>query len=265
MPRLLSIVYSSVVNKREQWLLQEKYAGLPSPQYEADLRRLDEGEPLAYVIGWVDFLGCTIDLSLKPLIPRPETEWWVEQVINEDKTSGPQKILDLFAGSGCIGIALLKHLPNTHVDFGEKDPTLITQIEKNILLNDIDPKRSRIIATDVFSNITDTYDIITANPPYIDPEAETVDRSVLDWEPHDALFAENRGLFFIEAFLHQAPKHLKTGGKVYVEFAKGQEKDIERLMEETDWQGEIHSDQYGVPRWLSATKNPHNREFSKSA
>jgi release factor glutamine methyltransferase len=245
------------MNKDQQWLLEEKYAGIPSPQYEADLKRLNRGEPLAYIIGWSDFLDCRIDLSLRPLIPRPETEWWVEQVINKTETTKPLKILDLFAGSGCIGIALLKHLPNAVVDFGEKEQTLKEQIEKNIFENKIDPKRARIITTDVFSNIPDPYDIIVANPPYIDPETpETVDRSVLDWEPHAALFAEKGGLFFIEALLQQASGHLNADGVLYVEFAKDQEEDIAQLMKETKLEGTIHADQYGVPRWFSATKKP---------
>ncbi|MDO8520716.1 MAG: HemK/PrmC family methyltransferase [bacterium] len=149
-------------NKERTWLLNEKYSGVETPAFRTDLKRLERGEPLAYIIGWVDFLGCRIDLSARPLIPRPETEFWVEQAMAE-VTSGQWlvasrknslKILDLFAGSGCIGIALLKHLPNAMVDFGEKDPRLCKQIEKNIALNAIDPKRTRVIQTDVFSNIT---------------------------------------------------------------------------------------------------------------
>ena len=117
------------------FLLNEKYAGVRTPEYEKDLARLAGGEPVDYVIGWKPFLDCKIFLDSHPLIPRAETEYWVEQAITEiqesKKAGAGTRHLDLFAGSGAIGIAVLKHLPQVGVDFGEIDaahpPTILQE------------------------------------------------------------------------------------------------------------------------------------------
>src|SRR5690606_26669366 len=100
------------LNQEEQWLLEEKYAGAESEAFRADLKRLTGGEPLGYVIGHVPFLDCRIHLDSHPLIPRPETEYWVEKamVAIKEVAGGPEArplhVLDLCAGSGCIGVAV---------------------------------------------------------------------------------------------------------------------------------------------------------------
>jgi release factor glutamine methyltransferase len=92
-------------------LLQDKYNGIQTPEFETDVKRLESGEPLAYVIGWQPFCGTKIFLDSHPLIPRPETEYLVNKIITELSDKQNLKILDLCAGSGCIGVALLQALP----------------------------------------------------------------------------------------------------------------------------------------------------------
>jgi release factor glutamine methyltransferase len=242
-------------DKDANLLLKEKYAGVPSPQYEADLERLKNGEPLAYVIGWVDFLGARLDLYARPLIPRPETEYWTEKamtVIERLYAKKDMHILDICAGSGCIGIALLKHIPRAHVDFAEKDPELVTLIEKNIRLNDIDATRTHVFASDVFSAVTKRYGAIVANPPYIDKDKGDVALSVLEHEPHEALFAADHGLAIITELLEKSKAHLVDGGMLFIEFARDTEKVVARIAVEKGWSVAILPDQYGVPRWLIA-------------
>ena len=93
------------MTRDEQWLLEEKYGGTATEEFEADKKRLAAGEPLGYVIGSQPFLGLTIYLDSKPLIPRPETEWWTGQLLAEQ--SGAKTFLDLCAGSGGIGLEAL--------------------------------------------------------------------------------------------------------------------------------------------------------------
>ena len=125
-----------VSKKDREHLLKEKYRNKKSIFFYFDMFRLYRNEPLAYVIGTIPFLDCTIDLSYKPLIPRTETEFWVERAITEIQKQPRENtsiaMLDLYAGSGCIGVALLKHIPDATMVFGEKDPKLIGKIQKNI-------------------------------------------------------------------------------------------------------------------------------------
>jgi HemK-like putative methylase len=239
--------------KEKQWLLREKYGGEEIAEFFEDTKRLEAGEPIDYLIGFFEFLGCKIDLSFYPLIPRTETEWWVEKVIQglNDRVSR-YKILDLFAGSGCIGIALLKHLRNASVDFGEKRPSFVAQIEKNITINDIDTNRARVFTSDIFANIpARNYDFIFANPPYLSrAKIKAVQKSVLDYEPGGALFAADDGLFYIKKLLIKAPRFLAPNGKLFVEFDSRQKKEIETLTAGSHFRCEFWKDQFD--RWRVA-------------
>lgn len=256
-PPLPWYALTQMENKKEiNWLLNEKYHGVETSRFRADVARLTAGLPLAYAIGCVPFLGCHIDLSLRPFVPRPETEFWVKQAIEEivnrqspvAAKKNQIKILDLFSGSGCIGVALEKHIPGARVDFGEKNRRFCKQIEKNITLNDIGTSRVRIIETDVFSHITESYDVIFANPPYIDPSKKaSVQDSVLAHEPHEALFANDGGLRFIKKLFMEASAHLKQGGMMYVEFDMEQKGAIEKFARKYGWKAEFERDQFG--RW----------------
>lgn len=211
-------------NKETEWLLRDKYNGIETESFWADIERLKAGEPLSYIIGWAPFLGTKIYLDSKPLIPRPETEYWLSEAIKSIKeymvVSGIRtpKILDLCAGSGCIGIAVLKEIPEARVDFAEIDPSHHSTIQKNILENAIDPSRARILGDDLFENISEVYDAILSNPPYINPEfSREVEKSVRDYEPAKALYGGKGGTEIIERILKKSPQHLVPGGLLYLE------------------------------------------------
>ncbi len=255
------------LKKEAAWLLKEKYGGIPNAAYEQDLKRLRQGEPLAYVIGWVDFLGARIELDSLPLIPRPETEWWVEQAIGEirERESARQlRILDIYAGSGCIGIALLKHFPDSYVDFGEVDAKHLDQIRMNCEINGILSERYRVIQTDGFSNITQTYDHIFANPPYIDPALNNVGRSVNTFEPHLALYAKDGGLEHVLRLLSKGAACLSPSGSLYLEFSPEQAERIETEARLSGWTCDIRSDQYGKFRWDKFSRQNLNGASSRA-
>jgi len=241
------------VSRETQWLLQEKHNGRFTVAAKKDIARLKAGEHIDYVIGFVDFLGCKIDLSLRPFIPRSETEYWVEKALRNlvPKRLGT-KFLDLFAGSGCIGVAVLKHVPRAHVDFGEKNKRLLSQIRLNAKKNGIAKTRYRIIQTNIFSGMRGRYDYIFANPPYIaESRKNKVQPSVLKHEPRGALFAGKDGLKYIRQFLGLAKDCLNKSGVVYLEFDSFQKPAIEQYLKKDGYKSwQFFKDQYGKWRFV---------------
>jgi len=245
------------INEQEkQWLLDEKYAGVTCDEYEKECRLIENGVPVAYLIGNIEFLGCQIDLSNKPLIPRAETEFWVDIFLRTHKLKISQEkhILDLFAGSGCIGIAIAYHT-GCHIDLGEIDQKNIQQIQKNIELNNI--MNAHTFETDVFSNIPKKkYQFILANPPYIDRnKSNQVQDSVLENEDDHALFARQQGLEFIFRLIDEGVEYLESQGEIWIEFDSWQVEAIDSyLSQKEQWAHKYIKDQYGKDRVLVLIK-----------
>lgn len=235
------------------WLLREKYGGKMTAAASRDIARLKRGEHINYVIGWSPFLGCRIDLSEMPLIPRPETEYWTEKAIQTIKNSGiaRPKILDLFCGSGCIGIAVLKHVPKAQVDFADIEKKYFAGIRKSLRWNKINARRAGLIRSDIFKSIgAKKYDFILANPPYIPTSGRAVRKLVLSQEPKRALFAGKDGLQYIRQILREAKAHLRPGSELVFEFDPPQKRAIAAYALKLGWQAEFFRDQYG--RWRFA-------------
>ena len=270
--------------KDEEWLLEEKYGGKKTEEFEADRCRLARGEPVAYVIGWQPFLGLKIFLDSRPLIPRPETEWWTEQLLSsvcvaqanppEERTERdgasksnfsaekyaipkagspvrPPTFLDLCAGSGAIGCAALARLPDAQVYFGERDPAHETTIRKNIRENGLDALRADIRIGDLFAPFSEgmRFDVIAANPPYI-PEGRMLPESVAAWEPESALRAGSDGLSLIRRIADELPTRLERSGAAWVECDSSSIVAARELFLKRGFIVEIRTDQYGAPRVL---------------
>lgn len=224
-----------------------------------DIRRLKKGEPIDYIIGFVEFLGCKIDLSEKPLIPRQETEFWLAQAIDEIKNFKKSsfkdkkiKCLDAFSGSGCIGVAILSNTQNSLCDFTEIDKKFLKQININLKNNFIKKNRYNIIKSDIFDKVKEKYDFIFANPPYIPKTRKNkLPKSVLKFEPKIALFGGKNGLFYINRFLRDAKKYLKPKGKIFMEFDYAQKNNIENLLKKYNYLNyQFYKDQYSKWRWV---------------
>lgn len=218
-------------------------------------------KPAEYTSGFMNFLGCKIDLSQRPFIPRPETAYWTAKAIEaiklQTKKLKLKKLycLDMFAGSGCIGIAVLKYLPNVYVDFAEKEKRFLEQIKINAKINGIDAERYCVIQSDIFSNVKGQYDYIFANPPYVaEKRLYLVDKSVLEWEPKEAFLAGSDGLDVIRRFLPEAKKHLRKGGTMYMEFDPPQKEDIAKMLLRRGYaRFSFFQDQYGKWRYAAAS------------
>lgn len=242
------------MEKEMKWLLKEKYNSKLTPLAWEDIYKLRKGEHVDYLIGFKYFLNCKIDLSKKPLIPRSETEYWTQFAIEDIKNRAGKtvKILDIFAGSGCVGIAVLKALSTSAVDFVDIAPNCLEQIKINLLINDVSSDRIKIIKSNIFSNLKGKkYDFILANPPYIATHSSDIEKSVLINEPKEALFGGVDGTSYINKFLKDAKKYLNKDGRIYIEFDSDQKKEVEDLLKKygyKDWK--FNKDQFKRLRWV---------------
>ncbi len=212
--------------------------------------------PEEYRRGFTVFCGCRIDLSKRVLIPRPETEFMARSAIRDLALNGPYKprVLDIFSGSGCIGIAVAKNIETAAVNFSDIDPAAVEQIKINLVINAISPERVKIFESDIFSGIPSglKYDVILANPPYVDPElAAQVQRSVLDHEPRRALFGGRQGLEVIEKFLGRVQDFLAPAGVLYMEFDPRQKEKIGLILDGCRYKRyAFFKDQFGFMRFV---------------
>ena len=161
------------------------------------IRRRSQGEPVAYILGQKGFWGSDYFVGPGVLIPRPETETIVEQALEFAKLKelAAPRILDLGAGSGCVGFAILKSLPEAQLVSVERSPEAYSFLKRNQEKLGLSA-RSRLHLGDVMSYdpSTEKFDIIVANPPYIAAEDIEVEANVKRFEPPQALFADNAGL-----------------------------------------------------------------------
>jgi len=198
-----------------------------TPQTLAKIRRLTirraKGEPVQYIVGHVEFCGLKMAIGKGVLIPRPETELLVEEAVKTISGRLPAHILDLCTGSGCIALALAKEFPGATVIGTDISASALHYARKNASTNDITNVTFR--KGSLFGPIRkgETFDLITANPPYIThSEISELQREVKDWEPVNALDGGNDGLDFYKAILSKAGPYLKPTGSLILELGYGQ-------------------------------------------
>jgi len=202
----------------------------------------------------IKFLNCKIDLSKKVFRPRIETEYWVVKALKDIRMfkCSNVRVLDIFAGSGCIGITVLKSIKNSEVDFVDVSKKAIEQIEINLKLNGIEKGRYKIFQSNLFEKLRGKrYNFIFANPPYValDRIGE-VQKEVLKNEPSQSLFAGRDGMFWIRKFLLGVKKHLEKGGKIFMEFDPKQKVEIEKILKKKKLKFQFKKDQFKKFRWL---------------
>ncbi len=243
----------TIMNKKEtNWLLQEKYKGKETKEFFKDLEKLKKGYPLAYIISYVPFCNLRIFLETSPLIPRVETEYWVDILIKKLNTSNKKlKILDMCAGSGCIGLSMKKNVKEAEVDLQEIKVKHNKTIRKNAIINNI--SKIKIINGDLFQDITERYDYIIANPPYISKTSKQINRRVKDYEPSIALFANENGKEIIKRIIKNTPKFLKPNGILVIEHDENQKEEITKMAKKNEIK--TYKDQFNKDRWSEITFN----------
>ena len=213
------------------------YMNYDRPLSEAELarcrdlvRRASEQEPIAYLTGRAHFFNLEIDVTRDVLIPRPDTETLVENVLQFVRNQGgfeAPRVLDLCTGSGCIAAAIAHHLKSSIVTATDISQAAVAVARKNIERLNL---AGRVIVEqgDLFEPLNSMVDVqpfnlIVSNPPYIaSKDIETLDRSVKDYEPKLALDGGPDGLTIHRRILEQAHSRLVAGGRVYLEIAFNQ-------------------------------------------
>ncbi len=209
--------------------LQESVSKEVEEKYKQEIEALEQGRPLQYVIGNVNFYGINFEINNNVLIPRFETEELVENTINYIKKyfTEPVDIIDLGCGSGIIGLTLEKKVSTKTVDLIDISPKALEVAHKNCgNLN----SKANLIKSDMFTNVTKKYDVIISNPPYI-KTTEEIEKIVKNNEPELALYAGEDGLDCYRKILKDIDKHMKDKCLVAFEIGHTQADDIKKIIE----------------------------------
>ena len=230
---------------------------------EDAVKQLLQGVPVQYVTrkAWFDGLLFYVDKSV--LIPRPETEGLVQLVAEElalkatlkgTSSDRPLRIWDVGTGSGCIAVALAKRFPQAQViAFDVSEKALVTA-KMNVLINRV---QVELVCDDVLNPQSEVWqqpvDVVVSNPPYIrENEQSAMERNVLDYEPHTALFVpDDDPLLFYRQILALAKLQLNPGGSVWFEINEALGEEMIQLCHEMGFDAKIRSDFAGKPRFLS--------------
>ncbi len=232
-----------------------------SPEREAQVRRLVErrmaGEPVAYLIGEWEFYGLPLDISQDVLIPRADTEVLAEQAIAYIQTLGECRVLDLCAGSGCVGLAIASQAPQARVVLGEIDDSALKICRQNIRRNSLSARVMPIQmdAREKPARSLGEFQCIVSNPPYIPTgDIAGLEASVRDYEPHMALDGGADGMDFYRSIAEQWKEALTPGGRIYFEVGIGQADAVLRLMRSQGFGDlQIIKDHHKIPRVVLGT------------
>ena len=212
---------------------------------EDAIKRLNNGEPLQYIVGDVNFYGNTIKVDKRVLIPRFETEGLCE--IAKEYLKDNIDCIDLGTGSGCIAITLKKMNRSINMDAIDISSDALTLACENAKINSVE---INFIQNDMLNNIDKKYDLIISNPPYIRYDEEVMD-IVKNNEPSLALYADNDGLYFYEEILKSAKHNLKDKYVILFEMGYDQGDKIKSIAHKyLDCNVEIKKDLQGFDRYV---------------
>jgi release factor glutamine methyltransferase len=222
-------------------LLLEQSGPIPDalePTFIDWIARRERREPSAYIVGYREFWGLDFRVTPAVLIPRPETEFVVEEslaLIRAAATAGAQsdgslRIADIGTGSGCIAVSLARELPACVVVATDVSSEALEVARDNARRHGV-ADRLEFVATSYLENVDGTFDLIAANPPYVrDGDKSALARDVRH-EPDVALFGGATGLRDIDAVLDTAAARVRPGGWFVMEFGFGQEDDVRQLID----------------------------------
>lgn len=234
---------------------------------EAAVKRLELGEPIQYVLGWAWFAGLKFNVRSGVLIPRPETEWLVDNICAHPAPSNdrPLRILDIGTGSGCIALSIKQRLPETYVEAWDISTEALSIAADNARSLGLDVVWRQQDALNITPNVLSTtpndnsvvpdsplWDVIVSNPPYIcERERTDMARNVLEHEPSTALFVPDTDpLLFYRAITRYAVGSLNEGGRMLFECNTLYAGDTARMMADEGMTAtQVYDDCFGKPRF----------------
>ena len=210
-------------------------------QVQAMVARRMTGEPVAYITGKWEFYGVPPDITRDVLIPRTDTEVLVQGAISLFRgRNGTPRILDLCTGSGCVGVAMGVHMPGAKIVMVDNSHQALSLCRKNVHLNGLDD-RVICVQADVTAKppmLLGTFDLVTCNAPYVPTaELETLDSSVKDYEPIQALDGGPDGLDIIRPVIRLWKGVLRDNGVMMLEIGEGQAPAVAQLLEQAGFTG----------------------------
>lgn len=215
--------------------------------------QLQAGVPKEYVLHKAFFWQYYFYVDQRVLIPRFDTEISIEQSLPYAENA---YILDLCTGSGMIGITLLKNTNHSHIILADISQEALDVATYNVqhLCTSSEQERVRLVKSDLFQNITGTFDLIVSNPPYIPTkDVQSLDTSV-QYEPHLALDGGVDGLDCYRAIIEKAPYYLHKDGVLVLEVGIDQAKDVTKYLEKDFKYITIIKDNHGIERTIRAVK-----------
>jgi release factor glutamine methyltransferase len=235
----------------ERELSQEETAG-----FSRWVVRRSLGEPVAYILGEKEFWSLRFEVGREVLIPRPETECLVEEVLRFYRPPGEGlRVLDIGTGSGAIGVVLARELPAARVVATDISPEALAVAHRNAMAHGV-AGRMEFFQGDLLAAVDGDFDIICSNPPYIPEEVYgLLPAGIRNFEPPGALIAGPDGLDFHRRIIPEGVHRLKTGGRIFLEIGEGQQGPVAALFREAGYDDiSFRKDYGGIDRVASARK-----------
>lgn len=255
---IAQLVFKNVLGYDTIKLILNENDLIPAPLFEQldqIAYLLNQHQPVQYILGHEEFMGLKFIVNPNVLIPRPETEELVLWVMDDFKSKAEFNLVDIGTGSGCIAISIKKNLTQAVVDAIDVSKEALNIASKNAKQNDVEVN---FIHSDILKDdLSKQYEVIVSNPPYVlDQEKSLMQKNVLDFEPHLALFVEDHNpLLFYERIVRLSLEYLKNKGSIYFEINEAYATDTMNLFDNSIWESvELRKDIRGKDRMLKATK-----------
>ena len=250
------LILEFVLGRRDLLLSADvEVSNTRAKQIEEIVQKRKNHYPLQYILGEWDFYKYTFKVGEGVLIPRSDTEILVEKAVEFLKDVENPKVLDLCAGSGCIGISIAKDYPQSFVTLVEKFDDAFKYLYQNIELNGA--KNTKVLKGDIFcgDGSDAQYDLILSNPPYIPPREMEIISPETEYEPETALLGGEDGLKFYKEIIKIYKKSLKPNGMLGFEVGINEDAAVSELLENAGFkQITVTEDLNGIKRVVTAIK-----------